>query len=348
MEALIKKGDTKRERYIDIVKGLSILSITFLHYEDGLLNERWNVFISMFMISMFYFTAGWVDALTDKRLTTKELAMKRWKQLGIPYLCWSLIILSFDLILFVFRYYDLYFIGREVYKTLTLRGIGTLWFLPALFGGELIWNWLKDKKRLYIILAFGLTLVYQHFYAGFFAGKEGQIYKIIDAPFRSVSSILNAWIIIGAGYYAYKLIRFCGISRYWFGAIGVLLIVGAYWGIPYVHVPYVISISECLGLILIFYSCQYWGVWGYFDYWGRNSLSLMVTHYSITLVICKIVVENVLDVEFYGWVTIVAFGVSMLLQYFITILLNKKYPYLLGKNGIKYLMVKDNNGPYKE
>lgn len=321
----------QRERGVDIVKGLSILCITFLHYEDGLLSERWNVFISLFMVSMFYFVAGWVNALTGKNLTTKKIAAKRWRQIGLPYVYWSLIIICFDFILFAFQYYDLYFISREMYKTLTLRGIGTLWFLPALFGGELIWNWLKNKTWIYLVLAFCLSLTYLHFYTEVFTGKEENIYKIIGAPFYSISSILNAWIIIGIGYYAYNLIQYLKIFKHWFSVIGLLLTIGAYWWIPYVHVPYLISTMECLGLMLIFYSCQHWKIWNYFDYWGRNSLSLMVTHYSITLVICKIIVENILKMQFNGWVTIYAFVVSMIFTYFITLILNKYFPYLLGK-----------------
>lgn len=321
----------KRERYIDIVKGISILCITFLHYEDGLLSERWNVFIGLFMVSMFYFVAGWVNALTGKNLTTKELAAKRWRQLGLPYVYWSLIILSFDLILFAFQYYDIYFISREMYKTLTLRGIGTLWFLPALFGGELIWNWLKNKSGIYAIVALCLSLIYMHLYTGYFSEKEESIYKIIDAPFRSINSVLNAWILIGIGYYAYKLAYYLKTFKHWLVIVGLFLTIGAYWGIPYVNVPFLISTMECLGLMLVFYSCQHWKVWNYFDYWGRNSLSLMVTHYSITLVICKIIVENILDMQFYGWTTIYAFVMSMIFTYFITLIINKYFPYLLGK-----------------
>lgn len=331
MKANTNKGNKIRERYVDIAKGISILCITLLHYEDGLLNNHWNIFIGLFMIPMFYITTGWIGAISNINISFKELARKRCKQIGLPYIYWSLIILLFDLILFIIQYYDAYFIYREVYKTITLRGIGTLWFLPALFFGELIWNWLKVKKWFYIIVALFCTLIYQYFYAEFFSGKDGEIYKILDAPFRTISSALNAWIYICIGYYVCQAFKISQLTKLSLGCIGVILTIGGFYFIPYVKIPYVISIIECIGLLLIFYSCQYWKIWNYLNYWGRNSLSLMVTHYSITLVICHIVIENLFNSIFVGWITIAAFCISMLIQYLITTILNKKYPFLLGK-----------------
>lgn len=136
----------ERARYIDIVKGISIICIVLLHYEDGIIPKQIDMFIGSFMVSMFYVTSGWLDAQREKQQSLKELVRKRWYQLGIPYLWWTAIILVFDLILWGLGYYDIYFIGREIYKSIMLRGIGTLWFLPALFGGEILWNLIHRKK----------------------------------------------------------------------------------------------------------------------------------------------------------------------------------------------------------
>lgn len=47
-----------RERYIDIVKGLSILCITLLHYVHNVFPNEVNVFVGSFMITSFYVTSG--------------------------------------------------------------------------------------------------------------------------------------------------------------------------------------------------------------------------------------------------------------------------------------------------
>lgn len=65
-----------RIKYIDIVKGISIICIVLLHFEDGLFPQQLNIFIGSFMISMFYIVSGWIDALHHEHCTPKELIKK--------------------------------------------------------------------------------------------------------------------------------------------------------------------------------------------------------------------------------------------------------------------------------
>lgn len=323
-----------RQRYLDIVKGISILGITFLHYESGLLSDYANCYIGLFMIEMFYFVPGWLDAMNERELTLKELCRKRWQQLGKPYIYWTGIILAFDAVLFAFDYYDTYFMMREMYKSLILRGIGTLWFLPALFGGEIVWHIVK-RKPWATVLAVMATYIYQHFYYQAFAHIEGQMMQIIEAPFRVVCSTTTAFLMIAVGYYSYKLIARMALSRRLVLAVGVLLTATSFSTVSLNVFPHFQSIVECLALVLLFKGLPDGKLWDYFDYWGRNSLSLMVTHYSITLVLSRIVVEKIIGMEFNGWVTIYAFAVSMIVSHLFTLVLNRYFPYLLGKNEMK-------------
>ena len=321
---------TTRQRYLDIVKGISILGITFLHYESGLLSDYANCYIGLFMIVMFYFVPGWLDAMNERKLTLKELCRKRWQQLGKPYIYWTGIILVFDLILFAFGYYDTYFIAREVYKSVILRGIGTLWFLPALFGGEILWHIVK--RRLWAtVLALIAIYTYQYFYYQAFALVEGHMMQIIEAPFRVVCSVSTALLMIAVGYYSFKLSARMALNRWVVLPVGVLLTAVSFTTVSLSVFPHFQSIVECLALVLLFKGLPDGKLWDYFDYWGRNSLSLMVTHYSITLVISRIVVEKFIGMDFYGKVTIYAFVVSMIVSYFMTLALNRYFPCLLGK-----------------
>ena len=95
-----------RQRYIDIVKGLSILCIVLLHYGLGAFPNQINVFIGSFMITAFYVTSGWVDGMSTKKLPIKIFIRKRFAQSGLPYLYWSGILIAFDLVLWCFDYYD--------------------------------------------------------------------------------------------------------------------------------------------------------------------------------------------------------------------------------------------------
>lgn len=319
-----------RQRYLDIIKGISILSITFLHYEDGLLNDYANCFISYFMVAMFYFVSGWLDAMNGKSLTLKERFRKRWQQLGKPYLYWTIIILTFDLILYAFGYYNNYFMAREVYKAAILRGVGTLWFLPALFGGEMLWHMVKHKLWT-IVLAVFASYTYQHFYYLYFSHVEGRLMQIIEAPFRVIYSVTTAYIMIAVGYYSYKIINRVDARRWIALMIGGILLTVSFVTLKINIFPHFQSMIECLALVLLFKELPDGKLWNYFDYWGRNSLSLMVTHYCITLVLSKIIVTQFLNTEFMGWITIYAFIASMIVSYIFTLALNRYFPYLLGK-----------------
>lgn len=330
-----------RERYIDIVKGVSILCITLLHYVHNVFPNVVNVFVGAFMITAFYVTSGWVSAMHPSQRSLSDLIQKRWKQLGIPYLWWTAIILVFDFILLGFGYYDLRFIGAEIYKSITLRGIGTLWFLPALFAGEIIWYWLKSNNKIWIIfLALVISLCYQYFYNHIFDGKTETIYRIIDAPFRTIRNMLEAWIGIAFGYYAYISLKeniltlnnfrlaICGIFCCAFSYITTNYFpsfLGPVWSL---FAP----LWGPLGWLLLARSVQQWRILNFFNYWGLHSLNLMVTHYSIVLVLFTIIVEKGLDKSFDGIITLYCFIASLPIQYLLVLIVDRYAKFTLGKS----------------
>lgn len=331
----------KRERYVDIVKGLSILCITLLHYENGIFPLYINVFIGSFMITTFYVISGWVSAMHQSKRSIQDLIRKRWKQLGIPYFLWTGIILSFDIVLWGLGYYDKEFIGKEIYKSIMLRGIGTLWFLPALFGGEIIWYWLKKQNKVWIILlALIFTLCYQYYYCHFFANRTEMIYHIINVPFRTISNILHAWVGIAFGFYSFNIVqkKLNYISnQYKLGIIGLTL--GVFSFITANYLPAFLSpfwdlfapLFGPLGWLLLAKTFQNSKLLNYLNFWGLNSLSLMVTHYSIIMVLFIIIVERVFDKPFNGWITIICFLLSLPVQYLLVIVINRYAKFTIGK-----------------
>ena len=329
----------KRQKYIDQAKGLGILCITFLHYENGVLPMAVNTFIGSFMITIFYIVTGWCMAMRDQNISTKELLRRRLRTLGLPYIYWTGIILAFDCILWAFGYYDTYFIARETYKSLVLRGIGTLWFLPALFFGEIGWNWLRDKNKIWWIIALALMIVYGYYYNLIFSHATDSKMKIIQAPFYTISNASHALFYVAMGFLVYRVYsRYC-ISVVNDAIIGGLLCIAAYFSASYLHLiagaaagflwMFFAPILGPIGFILLFKSFQTSKLLNVLDYWGRNSLSLMVTHYSIVQVLMTICVVNLLHMPFTGWITIIAFVVSMPIQWMITRLIEARAPYLL-------------------
>lgn len=331
----------ERLDYIDVVKGLSIISIVFLHFEEGLIPSSVNAYIGQYMITAFYLAVGWIGASRDRDVMPRDLISKRWVQLGKPYLYWSAIILLFDVLLLAIGHCSTYIIEREAYKTITLRGIGTLWFLPALFGGELLWNWSKrkDSKLVYILLLVAI-IIYQTVFIMYFESKTDSTSRIINAPFQSLSSMGDAWIGIAFGYFMYKVcINFLkNNSQTAILAVGLLISVVAFIAANYYPFPYggkyISPLIGPLGLFFVFKAVNIPYLTKYFTYWGVNSLGLMVIHFSLLMVICTLIqnkIDGTVDQPLYGWPSIIHFLITMVVSYFIVEFIKKKAPALLGK-----------------
>lgn len=333
-----------RERYLDIVKGWGIWCIVLMHYECGVFPDKLNIFVGSYMITLFYVVSGTLMARRDEPMSTKILFLRRLRQLGIPYLWWSILILLFDSLLWGIGYYDGYMIAREAYKTVVLRGIGTLWFLPALFFGELIWNYLKDRRAIVIVIMMAVTVSYGYFYSYVFDGQNEMIYRIIDAPFRTLNNVCGAVIGIAFGWVFYKMAarKIEDSKKYILMLFGFLLCILAFFTANYLHIivgeanrylwRFFAPLIGPVGFIVLAKSLDSFRVMSFLEYWGRNSLLLMVMHYSLVLVLCQIIDQYILGhTSFIGIMTLVYFVASVPVLYFLSQLINKRGLFLLCK-----------------
>lgn len=330
-----------RDRSLDMVKGLGIWCIVFLHYEDGLLPWQVNLFISTFMISIFYVTAGWLMGGMPA-IPSKVLLHKRLRSLGLPYLYWSLIILGFDTLLWAVGYYEPLIIGRDLYKTVVLKGIGTLWFLPALFFGELLWNWLRTCSSISIMVMMVALILVDCVWLSISDMRVDNQWKLISAPLNVVSASIGATVGVAAGYYFREFFdkRLSRLCRNGLFVVGLCVCVGsfflninnyAWFGVMSVAVHIVVGvILPPIGFLLIFKALDNVKFFNFLDYWGRNSLSLMVTHFSIVMVLALIFVEYVLHSRMMGWISVGAFLASIPIQYLLTIGINRYCPKLVS------------------
>lgn len=327
-----------RKQYIDILKGISILSIMLLHFENGIFPDVLNSWIGNFMITAFYFVSGWLYGEKAPE-SYVDCLKKRWHSLIIPYLWFSLIILIFDVILWLSGWYGLNLVFRDIYKTLVLRGIGTLWFLPALLGGELIFIYFRkggSEKKICLLVG---TFIWLSLY-GMWSQKYGhvnQIYRLIDTPLNTVKNILGAWYVIAAGYYLERYAKppiysLSSLNKFalavvllgWY-TLAIIYEVGAAW-------MGVIPIIGSLGLLIVCMLTEKWSVNRFFSFFGRNSLVVMVTHYSILQVICDMANYHFTgERTMSGMHSFYFLGVAVLLEYPIIFLINKKAKFLIGK-----------------
>ena len=334
----------KRLDYIDATKGIAILCITFLHFEKGVIPYWLNTWIGLFMISAFYVTSGWVTGINDKPITAKQLFKKRIRQLGVPYLWFSLLIILFDLLWVAIGLMGNDILLRDIYKTIVLRGIGTLWFLPVLLIGEYIFTLIKNSKSRWMWAVFGLvtTLLVDHLYSSFWLPLRdiSELHKILDAPMQPIVRGLSAWPVIAIGYLLGKRWgkSIMEANKLWLLSISALLFAISF--ILVIKPPFnIYYINGLLGNILptIAFMCLFTVLCNniierFFTYWGVNSLILMCTHFSITMEVLMAFDKHVLHRPiFEGSRTIIYFVICVLLTYPLVWLFNGKLRFMLGR-----------------
>lgn len=109
-------------------------------------------------------------------------------------------------------------------------------------------------------------------------------------------NMLQAWVAIAFGYYAYICLKenIIASNNFRMAIYGILCCIFAF--ITANNLPSFLSpcwslfapLFGPLGWILLAKSIQDWRILEFFNYWGINSLNLMVTHYSIVLVVFTI------------------------------------------------------------
>ena len=325
-----------RKSYIDIGKGIAIIGIMLMHYENGVFPVTLNRWVGCFMIALFYFVSGYLSSAKELD-SWKNWFGKRRRQLVMPYIWFSLVIILFDCILFAFELMPGKIVLRDIYKTFTLRGIGTLWFLPAIFFGEAVARCFIRGELWKKSLILALSVIYSGLYYKWDAnyGNLNEMYRIIDAPFRTLSNIAGAWWIIVSGYMIGKYFKqeienaslrvrlaitvfvlgaytsmICGI-----GSRGVLLYV-----------------MGSLGIIMLSTIISHLPTAKIWEYFGRNSLIVMATHYSIIQVGCELINKHYTGNSQLGGVSALYwFAGSLVLEIPVIWLINRHLPFLIGK-----------------
>ena len=179
-------GEKKRLKYIDIVKGFSVLLIVLGHilgeYNSTSYFQTW---IYSFHVPIFFILTGWLSYEKEyKNSSLKSLIKKDAKSLLYPYFTFSLLFIVWDIFECFILKTSIKTALKDFMLTVSLYGIKTLWFLTCLFIAKVIYYVQQcklTKKKLYasniiiIIMVFILT----QFIVPIFQGKNG-IYLYIS------------------------------------------------------------------------------------------------------------------------------------------------------------------------
>ena len=315
------------------------MTLFFLHFEQGWLNVDYNYFLVR--SPAFYIVVGWLWGLSTNRRNIKEHWKKRVQGLVKPYIYFSLIFITFDLITVALQLKEPFVLYRDIYKTICLRGIGTLWFLPALLGGEITFLYLRAKRWYIKVLStisvfILLCLIWRDIF-------ENDIY---NAPIKVIKESGLAYLFISVAYFISRRWgkHILSINKTYLFAIGALLLTICFTYTNFykfhnffninIAISYIFSSSIAgLGILFLFTSIENFKILSKpLVYCGKNSLTIMSIHFGLLFELTRIIDKHVFAYEnYYGERTIVYFLIAVVLQILIIEFINKKVPFIIGK-----------------
>ena len=132
----------KRVTYFDLAKGIGIILVVLGHMEN--ISGELRTWISSFHMPLFFVISGMLLALKkevsvsdNESSNLKALTIKTAKGLLIPYFWFSLIYIPIDIMNLYIQNVDMHTFIQNILDSLTFSGVSVMWFLPALFIGEI-------------------------------------------------------------------------------------------------------------------------------------------------------------------------------------------------------------------
>lgn len=355
----------KRNVGIDVIKGVCILlvvvahTITFANIKSPALYE----WCGAVMLNSFFLVAGWIYAskFNEKTNCLQELKYKIIS-LGFPYIFLSILAIIFQFVLgFLLgnpyiseTYSGRMLVVRNVYCTVSLLGIGTLWFIPIIIISMcvliIIAKSLKNcTTRLCVLLVLCITC-YVILRASILridsTFLEGTVVeKIMYEELEFLKKIINGVMYTCLGYLLYiyynkhnkEWIRIVLSIGLFFLAI-ITYIVGNKIYIPFYAVSFVLTIQNLCRINVIK------NILKPVAWLGRYSLYIMVIHYIIVYPIVMSGLEKLYSNN--GEFTLQQRGIAFIWVMIITVILtyvcirNVNIQFLFGQ-GEKFKHIKE-------
>ena len=313
----------KRLDYLDMAKGLGMILVLIGHLQgDSIFTfspyiQPLCVYIFSFHMPMFFIISGILLAVKNDEIKPfSDVAKARFRGIMIPYYWFSffyLLVVIAALIKGEIAPFTLYL---NIWYVLSGYGMNVLWFLPALYLGELLFIFMRRKIR--EDLPFTAVVVLSNavvYFASYFLGITDFNTPLAMRLHELIIVILRPVLVCGfisIGYYTHKLLRKGSklgdffnrpalnekgriSTRYRMAYITLaLMLFGiclAFFrvnnGIDFrslafrnVFFFFVCALSGSFGMICL---CKGLPRVGLFCYWGIGSLIFMVTHNSQTV-----------------------------------------------------------------
>ena len=317
------------------------MTLFFLHFENGVINTEYNFFVVR--SQAFFLVIGWLWGMSSNKRTVKGHWEKRKTGLVRPYIILSLIFITFDLIMVAANLMETQILYRDIYKAATLKGMGTLWFLPALLGGEMLFLHFRDKKKIVRFFIFILSILAITTYSNY-SHKEQPI-KMVEWFLTTIKAGLEAFLYIYIAYYISKKHGrriFNNWGKHQLLAMGIALLALSFllhndffdYHDSLGEVIFILAnVCAGIGILLFFRSIESFKPISIpLSYFGKNSLIIMAFHFCLLFQLTIAFDKHIMNNESYsGDITIIYFFIALIIQILIIEIINKHFKFIIGK-----------------
>ena len=295
-----------RLHYFDTAKGIGIFLVLLGHLQGNWFFSLSPYILPLctwifsFHIPLFFLISGMlIRYKDDPAKDLKTLFLKRFKGIMIPYFWFSffyLLVVLYSLLTGFIKPQSFFI---QVWYVLGMYGMNVLWFLPALFFGEMLFLLLRsrfsDKILPFAILILTALATLADLFVkkwcplipdAFFAVRAEELFTTLLRP-------VFAAAFITIGYYAFALFRQREKANLVELLTAVALILLNIFVHPYnggvdfrslvqnnIALYYLCALSGSFGLILL---CKNLPAIRPVTYWGVNSLIVMAVHNNETV-----------------------------------------------------------------
>ncbi|MBO0467079.1 hypothetical protein JZO73_05975 [Enterococcus plantarum] len=305
----------ERLRFLDSSKGIFLVMIMYGHLVSLKYEPAFIDWMNSIKVVGFYVVSAYLFTFSKSKLSSKEYLIKSFKNIMYPYFLFSVFIFIFDVTFSLIRNGDTErIILIDITDTLTLRGIGTLWFLPTFFLANVLFKILLNKKKFILIISIPISLVIGLIFSQlyYFFQENTIVNNLLSRVILVLGKSAFAFYFLSISYFLVKYVKGKTIETKF--VLGLLLTtLNLYMSVNNKHVdlnkfqlgsvPVLFLIGSVLGSIGIILILEYF-YWKWnlnlkrLNYLGENSIIPMAVHNSFALIICIRYVVGIKVVEY--------------------------------------------------
>lgn len=347
--------EKERIDYLDVAKGIGILLVVIGHIEY--VSEPVRQYIVSFHMPLFFLISGMLIYYREEQQREwPELISKKITGIMIPYGVFSGLYFVIEAVRLLVRGLDEWgSVFRQLYQSLCLQGVSTLWFLPALFMGELIFIWIRKNsshvQTLWCLAALFVALYFINIdVQSFFTARSDSL--VLSLLYDIISMLLRNIFcagLVGLGYYAGILlfkknlpaVLEMVLALFFFVLVGK--VAGWNQGVDLRSMTLgnlgLYLLGGAGGFLGVIFLCRavvrlpLKRVCGVFEYFGRNTLLIMATHMELRILYISIKLAALADavVQKNALHSVLIVVLVFLMEIVVIEFVNRGFPFLLRK-----------------